>query len=153
MIKNKKGLSNVIATVLIILLALAAVVIIWTFIRASIQQTGESSDLANRCLNSEVVPVSCNAGTDTVIVKLSRGEASFVKAVAENPTTGVASVSDNSFVNPADTSQAVDVLETVTVNAGITINSGDVVSAAVGYVLQDGSFAVCDASPAKITCA
>lgn len=138
--KNKKGLSNVIATVLIILLALAAVVIIWTFIRASIQQTGESSDLLNRCLNSEVEVVSCS-GT-SVIVKLTRGTADKVKVVIEDPNTGETVVSPSTAIGL--------VLETA--NVAVTATSGDIASAAVVYTLADGSDAVCDASPTKVVC-
>lgn len=60
---NKKGLSNIIATVLIILLALAAIVIVWQFIKPVITTTSEQTSLQTKCLQVEAVPVKCATGT------------------------------------------------------------------------------------------
>ena len=73
MIVNKKGLSNIVATVLIILLAIAAVVIVWSFISNALRNTATEVDLSNTCFNTEVKPISCNTATGNVSVQLVRG--------------------------------------------------------------------------------
>ena len=58
--KNKKGLSDVIATVLIILLALAAIVIIWTFVRSGIiDPASRTAGAQGICFETELSVVSC----------------------------------------------------------------------------------------------
>ena len=73
---NNKGLSNIIATVLIVLLALAAVAIVWTVMNGLIGDTSGQIELTNLCVLSEAKPISCDTlTTDTDIsVQLVRGE-------------------------------------------------------------------------------
>ena len=84
---NKKGLSNIIATVLIILLALAAVVIVWQFIRPIFTESGENVNLQQKCLDAEVTPIGCTvSGTPgayraTVIIKGTKGDISQITAI------------------------------------------------------------------------
>ena len=56
-ITSRKGLSDIVTTVLIILLAIAAVIIVWAFVRNLIQQgtQGASAD----CLKLELESTSC----------------------------------------------------------------------------------------------
>ena len=80
---NKKGLSDVVTTVLIILLVLAAVVIIWAFIRPLLSGTGSTIDAQTKCLNADVVPVSCkNTGSNSVIIgKFNNDGATTMKLI------------------------------------------------------------------------
>jgi len=74
---NEKGLSNIIATVLIVLLALAAVAIVWTVMNNIIGDTSEEISLTNLCVLSEAKPTNCINNTDTevnVTVQLVRGD-------------------------------------------------------------------------------
>jgi hypothetical protein len=76
MLKKKKGLSNIIATVLIVLLALAAIAIIWGFLRTPLERSGESVDLQTECFTVEVEPTgsdTCIAGIFNVNVQLNKG--------------------------------------------------------------------------------
>ena len=59
----KRGISDVVTTVLIILLALASVVIMWTFLRGEIQKGSEEIAGASECLGLELKAKSCTYKT------------------------------------------------------------------------------------------
>ena len=84
---NKKALSNVITTVLILLLALAASVIAWQFVRPILTSPSQTILLQQECLAAEVTPVSCNyvdtAAQAIAIVKQTRGKIAGIAAVLE----------------------------------------------------------------------
>jgi len=67
--KSKRGLSDVVTTVLIVLIALAAVAIVWGFIQPSLRS--DASQITSGCITLELIPQSCSY--------VSNGE-------AENPT-------------------------------------------------------------------
>ncbi len=54
---NKRGLSDIVTTSLIILLAVVAVVIVWSFVKPLIDQPG--GDEAVSCLKVDIKPVEC----------------------------------------------------------------------------------------------
>src|SRR3989344_2868324 len=85
-IRNKKGLSNIIATVLIVLLALAAVAILWSFVRTSIEGSGSQIELRTLCTTTIAKPTTCVNGTDTkttatVNVQLSSGDPKDIDSI------------------------------------------------------------------------
>ena len=57
MIINKKGISAVVANVLIVLLVVASVAIIWAVVRPTIEQAGEGIEAG--CFTVQVSPKSC----------------------------------------------------------------------------------------------
>lgn len=74
-IQNKKGLSAIVATLIIILLTLVAVGIIWAVIRNLVEGGAEQVDLSSKCLNVELSGVNVNetAVAGTYDVTLRRG--------------------------------------------------------------------------------
>lgn len=56
---NKRGLSHVITTVLFVLLAIAAVVIIWLFLRQSVTRSAEQVELEQKCFLISTEPSKC----------------------------------------------------------------------------------------------
>lgn len=72
--KNTKGLSGVITTLIIILLVIAAIGIIWAVVNPFIKGAGDDIATQTNCMNLEieVQSVTCTAG-DACIVKLKRG--------------------------------------------------------------------------------
>ncbi len=81
---NKRGLSGIIATVLIVLISLAAVVIVWNFISPTINRAGTSIELESKCFDVEVRPSRCSYIVDSTVtgkVQLTRGSADKVLAV------------------------------------------------------------------------
>jgi flagellar basal body-associated protein FliL len=154
MLINKKGLSNIIATVLIVLLALAAVAIVWSFIRPGIDQTGVGIDVANKCLNTELKPTGCSIdGTATadVTVQLLRGDVSGMKVVFDDGTLTEVETSDDSE-SPENT------LETktneYTVGDSITDLGAKPIKVKVAAVVKDAdnNDHTCDPSPTEFTC-
>ncbi len=66
----KKGLSSVVATVLIILLVIAAVALIWTPVRNMISQ--QSDKIQGSCLLVNINAEACDSGNDLKI-KVTNG--------------------------------------------------------------------------------
>ncbi len=79
----KRGISDVVTTVLIILLALAAVVILWTFLRGEIQKGSEDIAGASECLGLELNAKSCvfdkSDAKATVSVEYAAGNAELIE--------------------------------------------------------------------------
>lgn len=70
---NKRGLSQVVTTVLIILVVLAAILIIWAAVRPTVETAGEQ--ISADCITIELEAVSCSSdGNDTTVgIKRSAG--------------------------------------------------------------------------------
>src|SRR3989344_3714296 len=70
--ENKKGLSDIVATVLIVLLALAAVAIVWGFLRPVFTNAASTTSLRSQCISVDVQPTVCNyndnTGTGTIAI-------------------------------------------------------------------------------------
>lgn len=76
--ENKKGLSAIVATLIIILLVLVAVGIIWVVVRQVIQQGAETVDYNTKCLGVDLEAVavteSATAGEYSVTLKMNSGD-------------------------------------------------------------------------------
>ena len=70
MINNKKGLSAIVATLMIILLVLIAVGIIWVVVRNVVESGTQNIDIGAKCLE---VDVRATAVSPTNQVTLERG--------------------------------------------------------------------------------
>ena len=147
---NKKGLSNIIATVLIILLALAAVVIVWQFIRPTIERGGSSVSLESKCLEVEAKPTGCTAA-GLVTIQLVRGNAADI-----NHLIGIIE-SDTGARSVASTvATAVPVPATLgTTTVSVIIPSGGNLKAKAAVVVKNtaGETRVCQESIDIATCA
>ncbi len=124
MIENKKGLSTIIGTLLIILLVIVAVGIIWVVIRGTLQSGVEELDIGAKCLEVSVMAtaVTCTVGTpnacavtlyreaggdaiDGVKIVISDGLTSVVHEEAGNieqlgtTTVGTIDISDVAIAN------------------------------------------------------
>jgi len=148
MMKNKKGLSDVVTIVLIILLALAAVGIIWAFIKPTIENTGGGIDLSAQCFNTEVKPTKClyNTTTDnaTVTIQLARGEADEVVAILElnDGTTKVQKVAAPTLLGTTQ----------ITFNLATTTANPTKANAAAAISDDKGNKKTCDISPTIAQC-
>ena len=75
--KNKKGLSTIVATLIIILLVFVAVAILWVVIRNLLTSGTGNLDLTSKCLETEVMPTKINntsPGVYQVTVLRNSGE-------------------------------------------------------------------------------
>lgn len=118
MLNNKKGLSAIIVTVLLIGLTIIAVGIVWAVINNTLRRGTEGIDFSAKCLDVSVITSSVNCDDPAAcIVRLERtGQSSDaiagVKMVFEN-ATGTRSSS------PGDYSGNIEVLG----NAEATVDS------------------------------
>jgi hypothetical protein len=86
---SKKGLSDIVATVLIVLLALAAVAIVWGFLRPMFNTAAQETDLRSKCFSVDIQPDSCRYtnstnATSLEIIAVARnmgGDAVFMNGV------------------------------------------------------------------------
>jgi len=76
---NKKGISAVVATILIVLLTVVAVVIIWAVLKPAIQRSAGS--VSTNCLEVDmnIDKVDCTVGSESVTVTLNTGKISKLK--------------------------------------------------------------------------
>ena len=72
MFRQKRGLSDVITVALIILLAISAVVIVWTFVRQTLESTGK--EISSTCVRVDVRPISCSTSSPNVVVENGPGD-------------------------------------------------------------------------------
>ena len=149
--KNKKGVSDVITTVLIILLVLAAVAIIGGILLRNIGEAGSKIGTQTACLDLDVKPVRCtyNSGAG-YSVQVSRGgrgsEAGDLAAVTLLfNKAGVVTPVVNPRGNPPKP------LETVTLNYD-TSNPYDSVKVAASVKGADGKVTLCDPALDVVTC-
>ena len=144
--QTKKGLSNVVATVLIILLAVAAVAIIWSLIRPTLEGAGTSIGLSEQCLGSEAEAITCTTDVTTSIttvkVEHKRGEST-------DTLIAVLEYMDDSVVT--NESATPGILSTI----DITFNSaGKIPNTAIAStkVTNGVETQICEASTVRIAC-
>jgi len=68
---NKKGISAIVANVLIVLLVVAGVVLLWTAVRPTIEQAGEQ--VGADCVTLDLEVVSCDVTANSVSVRRNAG--------------------------------------------------------------------------------
>ena len=138
MIINKKGISAVVANVLIVLLVVASVAIIWAVVRPTIEQAGEGIEAG--CFTVQVKTESCSEGTaDNVVVyrRAGAGTIDELKIIVESDDGGT-TITD--IPNPA-----IEELETKKFDA--TIDAYAKVDVAV---VVSGN--ICEPTGVPVTC-
>ncbi len=143
-VMEKRGINEIVTTVLITLLVISLVAIVFSFVRAPIQQTGTSLTGSQACLKMDMQAVSCNKVTGAVIYKFAGGDATVqgVK-VAIKTSAGTSLVSEG--LSPA-------LLATQTVTINPAPNTATEASVAA-VLLISGQNYTCSESPVKATCA
>ena len=76
MIQNKKGLSDIVTTALIILLVAVAVAAIWAFVSPALRGTGIQFTKTQVCISNVIEPITCKSGIS-------------VPTVGSNPNTAI----------------------------------------------------------------
>ncbi|MFH1500848.1 MAG: hypothetical protein ABIE22_02780 [archaeon] len=77
---NKKGISEIVTVILIILLSITAVIIIWQVISPLIARAGTSA-LSADCFTADLEVVNATIGASQITVKRNTGEARLYKLV------------------------------------------------------------------------
>jgi hypothetical protein len=102
MISNKKGLSTIVVTLILIVLSLVAVGAVWLIVSPIIKNSGTSADVSSKCLtvNIDATQVNCINGATNVMCNLTLTRSGTgsdaiggVKLVFKNATNGVSSTS------------------------------------------------------------
>ncbi len=149
MYKNKRGLSDVVTTVLIILLAIAAVLIVWSFVKPAIQKAGES--LTTSCIELELEPTSCDYDSTsknaTVKYRWKGGDVDLTEVKLGFK------YGDETIVRSTSTIPG-GILEGATASANLTGVAGTPSEVRVaGVVLKEnGETNTCDFSPKTVVC-
>jgi hypothetical protein len=140
---NKRGISDIIATVLIVLLALAAIAIVWGFIQPVIKGSGTSIDFRQKCIEaaSEVNPISCNVTTS--IVKISGGNGNAEKVLAIVVHSDGTTATNKSSGKPS-------AYGTVSISLGSVTT--DKLKAAAVILNNEGTEQTCEPSATEIAC-
>jgi flagellin-like protein len=81
--QNKKGISEVVTTVLIVLLTIVAIAILWGFLQPLFTKSGVKVQMAEQCLSVSLEVTSCvnNAATGPTNVSVKRTGAATLKEV------------------------------------------------------------------------
>lgn len=145
---QKRGLSELIATILIVLIVLVGVGITWTFMRGSLEQT--SGELASKinCIDIELEPKKCEIFGSNVSAHLTVQ----VKKGSVDGFIGVVELADGSRV-VAQLNETLEVFSTRTVS--IALGGGQAVRGSVAALLRNerGVLENCDLSGVSVACA
>jgi len=130
--QNKKGLSDIVVTLLIVVLSLVAIGVVWTVVNNLVKSGTSSADLSSKCLGVtlEVTQVNCSgaSGNKRCDVQVMRSGSttdtlSGVKLVFRNETSGISSSSAVDYTGdiPAAVGKRLTGLDTlVAYTAGLT---------------------------------
>ena len=114
MIQNKKGLSAIITTLLVVVLVLVAVGIVWGVVSGLLKSGAEDIELSAKCLSIEVTAVSadCSAPAACSVVVERTGsstdEIAGIKVVIKDSSTGAGTAVEDVVGN-------IETLETETI--------------------------------------
>lgn len=114
---DKKGLSTVVTTLIIILLVLVAIGIVWFVVGGLLENSAERIDVLSECplIQLDIVSAStCNASECSVSVNRKDGDGETPAGIRMVVTNGTASVSDNTDVQLSGFETAI-----VSINQGV----------------------------------
>jgi len=143
MINNKKGLSTIVTTLILILLVLVAVGVIWIVVKNIIDTGSEDVDVGAKCLSVDVkaTAVACTGTTCAVTLSRKAGgdDIGGVKLVFGNASSGTASTT------PTDISGNIAPLITVTQTGVDTagVADSDFVGVTVYFADSSGNEKLC----------
>ena len=127
MIKRKQGLSAIVTTLIIVLLALVAVGIIWVVISNLIDEGVTQVDLSSKCLKIDVKAVSVDCANpalcDVTLTRGAGGEAiAGVKIVFYEGTTGGSVTTETGNIEILGTSSITGVASGLTAPDSVKVS-------------------------------
>lgn len=147
--RNTKAQSDVVSTVLIILLVVAAIAIIGAIILNVVNKGGSSVNAATACQAVDIHPTACtvNASVATAIAAEGAGGSSDANVTAVNFIFGSSAGATQTNVS---TAVPTSVGATTSATYGAPYNAN--VKTAVTLKLSDGSTTTCNPSAVQVTC-
>ena len=141
---NKKGLSDIVTNVLIILLVLVSVSIIWMFLRPTIEsgigQTGGTTD----CLTVDLEPTACDTNGGTVTVTRNPGGGDVLK--------GIKVLVNGALNDGGEFVGSLSEFETATVTINSSLSGGEEITVAAVVDNGNGGEKICSPSSRTFTC-
>ena len=83
---NKRGLSAIVATLLIVLITIAAVLLVWNVVKKNLEQSSAGLSKAD-CVKIDLNIDKCNSTNGNVILSYNAGSVSKLVVTVENSTT------------------------------------------------------------------
>ncbi len=150
MVMKKRGLSEVVTTVLIILLVLVAIGIIWAAVRPTIESSG--SRISGDCLTLQLETVSCAFSDNGVTPGLY--DVSVMRNVGVGNLQAIKLIfNDGTSTLVLEQASTIDELNTANFNNVLTGLTGTVTVKSAGVVgLSGGSTQTCNEETATVTC-
>lgn len=145
---KKRGLSDVVTTVLIILLVLVAIGIIWAAVRPTLEDSG--SRISGDCLTIQLESVSCTQDlsgdyTATVRRDVGSGNLQAIKLIFGNSTGSTQVVEQATTISELE-SATFSAITLTDVTGAVTLKSAAVVG------LSGGSTQTCNEEDVVINC-
>jgi len=137
---NRKGISAVVATILIVLLSVVAVVIIWVVLKPAITRT--AGQVSTNCLEVDLSIDSVDCANQKATVTLNTGKVANLTIVMTNGTDSISQI-----VTAPDTLGT----KTYTLTGTIDAASLTTVRIAPRVLLADGTEKLCE-NPVTKTC-
>ena len=152
---NKKGISDIITTVLIIMISLGAIALIGTVIFNQLSKSGSAITQSTDCLALKLVPTSCtittnvatNLSTAHVVVQWASGDSTNLQRI-------VFLVSDGTLTRSGNSTDAPKILATSTSDFDVTgLKLSSTTAKAAGVIKTSaGDVGTCQESFDKIGC-
>jgi len=133
---NKRGLSTVVTTVIMIVLVLVAVGVVWAVIKNLLGSQEEQINLSQRCVATqiEIESASCTGSDCTVVVKKTGGydiDGIMVAAI------------DGTDSDSHDESGNIELIKTVNWDTGVDLSNANKATAAAYFTDTDGNTVTC----------
>ena len=145
--KNKKGISQVVTTLLFILIALGAVLLVWTLVKSLVSENTEQIKVDEACLKFEIDAVTCDITASTVSFKMGNKDPQLpvagIKLIFED-ATGDSETADATVI-PALLESRSDVIPALTIGVPVKFSVAGVLTA------ESGEDKICPASE-EIVC-
>lgn len=156
--KNRKGLSDVVSTVLIILIIVAAIGIIGTIVLKNVGQTGTKLSGASSCQEMDIKATKCLSNSSSSTATINRGAAGSKTAVVKLDliyknaagTTTILNLTGNKI--PAALASVINWSETIGGPGASPLGVQAKLNVAATIVTDDGTNYQCDPSPNEIDC-
>jgi len=125
---NKKGLSGIVITLIIVLLSLAGIAIVWTVVGGLIKGNTEGIEISSKCLNTniEITSVTC---VDGELNKMC--DVKLVRTGTETSELGGVKLVFKDEINAVSSDSAIDIAGNIAALVGKTatgIDSGIVIA-------------------------
>lgn len=121
---NRKGISEVVTVILIILLSITAVIIVWQVVRPLIEKP--ASTISADCVTVSLEVTRAQVGSNNITVTRNAGSGSLQKIVVIREN----SVGTSAIVNDSNDASNLKELETRQMFFSGTIASGDIITIA-----------------------